>query len=148
MIKVKSENLAGFLPAGGQIKNHEGGEACEGGVGRGMNKRNLIRKIEKFLQDDLWGIPEVQKAVEQLEKIADKIGLFLSDVLEFRVDYDPYTRTLGVEFEGPNYRDIDDDEVLDEILDLQNIIRWAIIDWLEKMLPVGNYEIVNELFKD
>ena len=113
-----------------------------------MNKRNLIRKIEKFLQDDLWGIPEVQKAVEQLEKIADKIGLFLSDILEFRVDYDPYTRTLGVEFEGPNYRDIDDDEVLDEILDLQNIIRWAIIDWLEKMLPVGNYEIVNELFKD
>ena len=31
---MKTENLAGFLPAGEQNqKNREGGEACEGGAG-------------------------------------------------------------------------------------------------------------------
>jgi len=111
-----------------------------------MNKRSLIRKVEKFLQNDLWDIPEVQEAVARLEELADKLGLFLNDVLDFRVDYDPYTRTLGVEFEGPCYRDVDD-ETLDRIQDLQNVIRWTIIERLEEMLA-GNYEIANQLFKD
>jgi len=108
-----------------------------------MEKSTVLRRIRRFLEKDLWEIPEVQKAARELEKLALKYDLYPSELLDFELGYDPEEKSIYVIFIRP----LDDltDDITREIHRYQGVISDAILTNVLRMLEGLPWEIVNEL---
>jgi len=113
---------------------------------RSKNERELIDRIEWFLENEFWTHPEVIVALDQLDRIATEHGLDWDELMEFDVDYDRLTNTIGVIFRKSFYGDVPD-EVYEQIADWRAVIQDVISRELWKLIEKygADPEILNEL---
>ena len=110
-----------------------------------MEKSTVLRRIRRFLEKDLWEIPEVQKAARELEKLALKYDLYPIELLDFELGYDPEENSIYVIFLGPLDLDQFMSDTIKEIHRFQDIISSAVLTNVMEMLEGFPWKIVNEL---
>ena len=104
--------------------------------------QRVRRMIREFLQN-LWDVPEVQRAVVALKQLATQKKYELSDMLKFKVFYDEAWRALTIVFGAPEGID---DESARQMHEIQEIIASVVLLAIIKFLESYNIEwsVVNE----
>jgi len=110
-----------------------------------MGKQRFLEQAREFLWNDLWEISRVKEVVEKLEEVAQKIGCFLNDLLEFDLEYHEGVGIVCVF----DFTDLPD-EVYDEVSDLRAVIAEEVEKKLEELLKKHKVppEVLKELWRE
>jgi len=111
-----------------------------------VRMKRALRKLRRFLERDLWEIPEVVAAVRELEKMALEHDWYPTDLIDFELMYEPGLRSLTVVFSAPPAETLDEGTTR-KMHELQDVIATAVQSFVLKTLEAEGlpWEVVNEL---